>query len=58
MGRWIFWCVTNGCCDSVYLAVVTQSFFFFFFLTLLFLSTTPLAHILHYDWLDDPTGVT
>ena len=28
--------------------------FFFFFFPLLFLSPDPLAHILHYDKLDDP----
>ena len=32
--------------------------YFLFFLPLLLLSSAPLAHILHYDWLDDPTGVT
>ena len=32
------------------------SVLFFFFP--LFLSSVPLAHILHYDYLDDPTGVT
>ena len=29
-----------------------------FFFLLLFLSSAPLAHILLYDKLDDPTGVT
>ena len=29
-----------------------------FFSPLLFLSSAPLAHILHYDKLDDPTGIT
>ena len=29
-----------------------------FYFPLLLLSSAPPAHILHYDWLDDPTGVT
>ena len=33
------------------------TFFFFFSIPLLFLSPAPRAHILHYEWLDDPTGV-
>ena len=33
-------------------------FSFLFLIPLLFLPSTPLAHILHYDLLDDPTGVT
>ena len=38
---------------------ITPNFFFSFFLfPLLFLSSAPLAHNLHYDELDDPTGVT
>ena len=32
--------------------------FFLFFIPLLFLSSAPLAHILHYDYFDNPTGVT
>ena len=33
-------------------------FIFYFSLSLLFLSSAPLAPILHYDYPDDPTGIT